>query len=240
MKPAEREKLITKHVSLVQYIVGRISISLPEAVDREDLVSAGIVGLIKAVDRFDPMRGVKFETYASALVRGEIMESLRAKDWVPRSVRRRARELAAVIADLELRLGRPPEDTDIAEALELDMDQYYKLLSEASATTLVSLEEALGGDEPGERDHGGGAWEPGDAFANPLAQIEEREVKRLVAEAVTNLPEREQFVIGLYYQEELTLREIGEVLGVTESRVCQIHTQAVARLRGAVQRQLRV
>lgn len=235
----QREQIIRDHVHIVRFVVGRMTTQLPGSVDREDLISAGILGLIKAVDRFDPNRGVKFETYATTVVRGEVMESLRARDWAPRSLRRKLRHLGEVMTRLEGRLSRAPEEDEIAEEMEMSLEEYHKFLADASAATVCSMEELLASDEPTERlvDD---PREPTDDFADPSLVIETRELRRLVAEAVMRLPERERTVISLYYEQELTLKEIGEVLGVTESRICQIHTQATARLRAAVTRELRV
>ncbi|MCE5218569.1 FliA/WhiG family RNA polymerase sigma factor [bacterium] len=239
MTRAERERLIADHIRLVHQIVGRIGAHLPETVEREDLVSAGILGLIKAVDRYDPGRGAKLATYASSVIKGEIMEWLRSKDWAPRSVRRRARELATLSAGLEYELGRAPTEAEIAEAMGVDIDQYRKLLDETSAAAVLSLEETLAGvdderEPPSTRQDGCGE------FADPALQVENEDVRRVLVGAVERLPERERQVVGMYYQEGLTLKEIGAVLGVTESRVCQIHSQAIARLRGVAARELLV
>lgn len=239
MTRTERERLIVEHVGLVHQIVGRIGAHLPETVEREDLISAGILGLIKAVDRYDPTRGAKLATYASTVIKGEVMEWLRSKDWAPRSVRRKARELAKVVGQLEYEKGRPPSEEEIAEALEITVDAYQQLLTQTSATVLLSLEGTLGaGDD--ERDGELVDLEPMAEFADPAEHVERAEVKRLLVSAVRRLPDREKQVIGMYYQHELTLREIGQVLGVTESRVCQIHSQAIARLRGIASRELSV
>lgn len=237
--PAERERVIREHAHVVKYVIGRLTGHLPGSVDREDLVSAGILGLIKAVDRFDPSRGVKFETYATTVVRGEVMESLRARDWAPRSLRRRLRQLAEVINRLEAVLLRAPEEEEIAVEMGMEIEAYHRFLAAASAATVTSMEELLLGDEPAD-EVGDLGREPSEEFADPLVVIEKRELRRLVAQAVMALPERERSVISLYYEQELTLKEIGEIMGVTESRVCQIHTQATARLRAAVQRELRL
>jgi len=239
LTPAMREQIICEHVHIVKHIVGRIIAQLPSHVDREDLISAGILGLIKAVDRFDPSRGVKFETYATTVVRGEIMESLRAKDWAPRSVRRKLRQLAEVVAGLEAQLMRAPEEDEVAEAMGMSLEEYHRFLSEASAASLASLEEVLLGQEPAdETDHLNNESSPD--FADPLAIVEQAEMRRLVAKAVAALPERERTILSLYYEQELTLEEIGQIMGVTESRICQIHTQACARMRAFIQRELRI
>lgn len=236
--PAHREEVICSNVHIVKFVVGRITSQLPANIDREDLVSAGILGLIKAVDRFDPGRGVKFETYATTVVRGEVMESLRAKDWAPRSMRRKLRQLAEVVNQLEARLLRAPEEEEVAEAMEMSLAEYHHFLSDASTASVGSLEELLVGEEPAEgATYGPG--EPSESFADPLAILERSEMRRLVAQAVAALPERERTIISLYYEQELTLKEIGEIMGVTESRICQIHTQACARLRAHVQRELK-
>lgn len=236
MTRAERERLIAEHICLVHHIVGRIGAHLPDNVEREDLVSAGILGLIKAIDRYDERRGAKLSTYAGSVIRGEVMESLRAKDWAPRSVRRRARQIAEVTARLEYVLGRPPTEAEIAEELDLDLDAYHKALEEISGATLLSLEEALAGDDD-DRDGDAPDLHPQDEFADPALQLQDQDTRRVLVAAVERLPEREKQVIGLYYQDELTLKEIGAVLGVTESRVCQIHSQAIARLRGIAARE---
>ena len=238
MDAQQRETLINEHVELVHYVVGRIAISLPPSVDREDLVSAGLIGLIKAVDRFDTSRGVKFETYASQVIRGEIMESLRARDWAPRSLRRRARELAEVVAELEAKIGQPPADAEIAQALDLSMNEYYELLGKISGTTIASLEEIVGDQSGREADQLGPVEPADDYYGNPLDNLEQNELRKMVAQVIEELPPREKHILALYYQEGLTLREIGEILGVTESRICQIHTQTISRLRGRLLREL--
>lgn len=236
MDPATREKLIVQHVSLVHHIVGRIGAHLPDNVEREDLVSAGILGLIKAVDRYDPTRGAKLATYASSVIRGEVMECLRSKDWAPRSVRRRARDAARTAARLEYELGRPPAEHEIAAALGLDIDEYRDLLDETSAATLLSLEEALAGDDdPNDETED---VEPWDTYGDPSIRVEQEAIRKVISQAVTRLPERERQVIALYYQEGMTLKEIGLILEVTESRICQIHGQAIQRLRGMAEREL--
>lgn len=237
--PALREEAIHEHVHIVKYVVGRITAQLPANVDREDLQSAGILGLIKAVDRFDPGRGVKFETYATTVVRGEVMESLRAKDWAPRSMRRKLRQLAAVVNQLEAELVRAPDEDEVAEAMGMSLEDYHRFLSDASTASVASLEELLAGEEP-QDPTGYAPGEQSEEYADPLAIVERAELRRLVAEAVMALPDRERTIMSLYYEQELTLKEIGQIMGVTESRVCQIHTQATARLRAAIQRELRV
>jgi RNA polymerase sigma factor for flagellar operon FliA len=233
---SERQKLIEDHVGLVHYVVGRIALRLPDGVDREDLESAGIVGLIKAADRYDPARQVKFATYASAVIRGEIMEALRAKDWAPRSLRRRYRQLEETIAHLQAQLQRQPTEAEIRRELGLGETEYRQLLWETSGMAVSSLEELM---ELTDSAHGEESFvEPAGTAEDPAQVVDEQALAQLLAEAVEQLPERDRTVIGLYYQDELTLREIGEVLDVTESRVCQIHTQAITRLRSSLRNKL--
>ncbi|MGC9317199.1 MAG: FliA/WhiG family RNA polymerase sigma factor [Armatimonadota bacterium] len=234
----QRERLITEHVGLVRYIAGRVAVRLPDSVQREDLESAGIVGLIKAADRFEPGRGVKFATYASTVIRGEVMELLRSRDWAPRSVRRRYRELERTVAELQRQLGRQPTDQQIRRAMSLSDEQYQELLSSTAAVAVQSLEEMMEGEDGGGAHDAGPIGEPAAFGEDPAEIVDQQALQDLLARAVDDLPERDRIVIGLYYQDELTLREIGEVLDVTESRVCQIHTQAIARLRASVQEML--
>ncbi len=226
----ERDKLIEDHIDLVHYIVGRVTVTLPDSVDREDLVSAGIIGLIKAVDRFDPERGVKFATYASTVIRGEVMESLRARDWAPRGLRRQGREIARTIGELETQLGYAPSDEEIAKALQREVEKYHQGLGEISGAMLLSLEEMIEARPHLEAE----PLKPGQdaSYRSPASTVEQAEIQQMIAQAIEQLPEREKHIVALYYQEELTLREIGEVLGVTESRICQIHAQAISRLHG--------
>lgn len=234
----QRERLITEHVGLVKYIVGRVAVRLPESVEREDLESAGIMGLIKAADRFEPGRGVKFATYASTVIRGQVMELLRSRDWAPRSVRRRYRELERTVATLQRQLGRQPTEEEIGRAMGLSDNEYQELLSSTAVIAVASLEEMMEGEDGAQECDAEPLGEPAAFGEDPAEIIDQQALKDLLARAVDNLPERDRIVIGLYYQDELTLREIGEVLDVTESRVCQIHTQAIARLRASVQEML--
>jgi RNA polymerase sigma factor for flagellar operon FliA len=228
---AIRDRLILTYAPLVKYVAGRLGSGLPAHVDEADLVSYGLLGLIGAIDRFDPEREIKFETYAVARIRGAIIDELRSLDWVPRSVRSRAREIERTIAELERRLGRPPEDEEIAAKLGISEDELQESLTDISRTSIAALDELWsaspsGGDPVALIDT---IEDP--LAAEPQAEMAQTEVRELLGEAIARLPEREKVVVTLYYYEELTLREIGEVLGVTESRVSQLHTKAVLRLR---------
>lgn len=235
--PQARNQIIERYAYLVKITAGRVVTSLPPTLDREDLVSAGIMGLIKAVDQFDPSRQVKFETYAIALIRGAILELLRSEDWVPRSVRDRVKHLERTYSALESRLGRPPTEEEITEALGITLEEYHQLLYDAGRTNLISLDDLiLGTQDAGEKLHVADVLS--DATADPIAEVEQREMHRLLAEAIDRLPDRERLVIALYYYEGLTFREIGRVLSVSESRVYQLHTQAVLRLRNHLQRDM--
>lgn len=230
-----RDQIIERYAYLVKITAGRVVTSLPPTLDREDLVSAGVMGLIKAVDQFDPSRQVKFETYAIALIRGAILELLRSEDWVPRSVRDRVKNLERTYSALESRLGRPPTEEEIIEAMGLTIEDYHQLLCDAGRTNLLSLDDLiLGSHDANEKLHISDILS--DTTSDPIAEVEQREMRRLLTAAVDRLPERERLVIALYYYEGLTFREIGRVLEVSESRVYQLHTQAVLRLRNYLQR----
>ena len=225
-----RDRLILTYAPLVKYVAGRLGSGLPAHVDDDDLVSYGLLGLIGAIERYDPDRDVKFETYAIARIKGSIIDELRSLDWVPRSVRSRARDIERAIGELESRLGRAPTDEEIAGKLGVSEDELNESLSEISRTSIAALDElwtvSSGGDSVALIDTIEDEQGP-----NPQAALDETELREAIADAISRLPEREKLVVTLYYYEELTLREIGEVLGVTESRVSQLHTKAILRLK---------
>ena len=226
-----REELILHYAPLVKYVAGRVSSGLPPSVEFGDLVSYGVFGLLDAIERFDPTRGIKFETYALARVKGAIIDELRADDWVPRSVRLKAREIERAYVALESELRRIPTDEEVAERLGFSIEEYVSLLGKMSLISLVALDElwTVGGDRP---DRISLADTVEDVkVKDPSQTFELEEMKDMIADAINRLPERERIVISLYYYEGLTMREIGEVLSVTESRVCQMHTKAILRLR---------
>jgi RNA polymerase sigma factor for flagellar operon FliA len=222
--PKARERLIVHYSPLVKFVAGRVGAGLPSSVDPGDLVSAGVFGLIDAVERFEAERGVKFETFAVPRIRGAIFDGLRALDWVPRSVRSRAREVETAIHDLEAAHGRSPSEDEIAAHLGITLHEFQRWLTSVASTTVGPLDRALvAGAEPRSL--------RGETPDSPAGAFEEDEVRRSVRAEVRKLPDRDKLVLSLYYDEGLTLAEIGGVLGVTESRVSQIHTKAVLQLR---------
>jgi RNA polymerase sigma factor FliA len=231
---ALRDRLILTYAPLVKYVAGRLGSGLPAHVDDDDLISYGLLGLIGAIERYDPDRDVKFETYAIARIKGSIIDELRAMDWVPRSVRARARDIERAIAELERKLHRAPSDDEIAGKLGITVEELEGSLTDISRSSIAALDELWtvntggggGGDQVALIDTIEDAEAP-----DPQGSLSQTEMKEAVGEAIARLPEREKLVVTLYYYEELTLREIGEVLGVTESRVSQLHTKAILRLK---------
>ena len=229
-----RAQLIEHFAYLVKITAGRVISNMPPSLEREDLVSAGIVGLIKAVDQFDPNRQVKFETYAIALIRGAILEMLREDDWVPRSTRERVKLLDRTCREMEIRLKRPASEDEMAAELNLTQEEYQKLLVETGRTALLSLEDILVGSDSGEKLVLSDVIQ--DDGITPTAEAEMHERKRMLTKAIDRLPQRERQVISLYYYEGMTFKEIGRILTISESRVYQLHTQAAVRLQGYLQR----
>src|SRR6266516_4075558 len=227
---AARERLVVAYSPMVKFVAGRLGAGLPSHVDDADLISYGLMGLIGAIERFEPERGIKFETFAMTRIRGAIIDELRSLDWVPRSVRSRAREIERAIAVLERELMRAPTDDEIAKKLGIEPEELEDSLREISRTSVAALDELWspmgGGDQIALID----TIEDGSG-PDPESSLEQTEIREALAEPIWSLPEREKLVVTLYYYEELTLREIGEVLGVTESRVSQLHTKAILRLK---------
>lgn len=232
-----RQALVEAHVGLVRYVAGRLAVGLPHYLEFPDLYGAGLLGLIQAIDNFDRSRGIKFETYAIPRIRGAILDELRSQDWFPRSLRRKSREVEEAYARLESKLGRAASDEEVANDLDLSLPEFDRLMTQVSAATIVSIETELHPDE------GGSVHRIIDTIADlqaavPGDTLAEDEMRGLIVACLDELSEKERLVLTLYYYEELTLREIGEVLQVTESRVCQVHTKAIFRLRGKLERKL--
>lgn len=225
-----RSYLVEKYSPLVKHVAGRVAIGMPQNVEFDDLVSYGVFGLLDAIEKFDPEREIKFKTYAMTRIRGSIFDELRSVDWIPRSIRQKAKQLEQVIGMLENQDGKAVEDEDIAKELGISVEEYSSLLTKLSGTSLVSLNDIwFLGDENDEVSFMETLESP--ANMNPDVIIEKEEIKNIIVEAIKTLPEKEKKVIVLYYYEDLTLKEIGEVLEVTESRISQLHTKAVMRLR---------
>ena len=229
-----RERLILRYAPVVKFVAGRMAVGMPNHVDRADLTSYGMFGLLDALEKFDVDAGVKFETYASRRIRGAIVDELRSMDWVPRSVRRKAREIERAIAQLQTELHRPPSEEEIAERLEISVEQLADDLTQVSMTSIAALDGALtsvDGDSISIID-----TVVDDTFDTPHEAIDEHVMRDLLSGAVDRLSERERTVIALYYFEGMTLRQVGEIIGVTESRVCQIHSKAILGLRSRLER----
>jgi len=227
-----RERLILHYSPLVKYVAGRVGVGLPPNIEQADLVSYGIFGLIDAIEKFDIERAIKFETYAISRIKGAIIDELRSIDWIPRSVRYKAREVEKAYAVLEAKLHRSPTEAEVAAELGIKLEDLHQIFSQVSFVGVVALDELLtAGGEKGDKLSLVDTLEDTRA-EDPVAAFETEETKYLLARAINTLPEREKIVVTLYYYEGLTLAEIGQVLGVTESRICQMHTKAVLQLRG--------
>jgi RNA polymerase sigma factor for flagellar operon FliA len=235
LRQEARRDLVDIYARIVKYVAGRMAIGLPHYVEFNDLISAGLLGLIQAIDNFDHERGIKFETYAIPRIRGSILDELRSQDWFPRSLRRKAKQLEDAYATLEVKLGRPATDAEVAKKLDIMVEELDSMVGEVSIATIMSLDADTSGEDSE------GSTSLGDYLADvnneDVEQIlAKQEMKDLIGTRMSELPEKEQLVLVLYYYEELTLKEIGEILDVTESRVCQIHTKAILRLKGKIER----
>lgn len=231
MTRKRRDEQILRYAPLVKQVVNRMTVRMPQSVDRDALLQAGAIGLMAALEKFDETKSVRFETYAKIRIRGAVLDEMRAADRVPRSVRSKDTRIEKAFANLQKRLGRPPDEQEVADHLGIPLDEYFDLLDEARPVKVISTEdlppdflERYGcGKLQDEVDHG-----------NPLSLLENEELKEQIKKAIDALPGKERTVLALYYYEELNLKEIGQVLNLTESRICQIHTQALLRLRGAL------
>ena len=229
--PAVREKLILEYSHLVKYVAGRLNIYFGSNVEYDDLVGFGVFGLIDAIDKFDVNKGVKFETYASLRIRGAIIDSVREMDWIPRSLRQKNKELEKVYWEIENQLGHTASDREVADRLGVTLEEFYKLLTDISVSPMVSLEEFL------EQNYEIGVDVPNlNKEDRPENYVELSELRDILGTAINKLPEKEKTVISLYYYEELTLKEISAIMKVSESRISQLHTKAILRLRGKLSR----
>ncbi len=228
--PAIREFFIKQYAPLVKYVAGKVAVGMPSNVEFDDLVGFGVFGLLDAIDKFDPDKNVKFKTYAVTRIRGSIFDELRSIDWVPRSVRQKTREIEDAIVNLESKLGRTASDTEIAGSLGVSENEFHQTLFKISGTSIMSLNDVWYSGDDSERISIGDSIESPSSL-NPDVIVEREEIKRVIVEAINELPEKEKMVLVLYYYEDLTLKEIGQVLNVTESRVSQLHTKANLRLR---------
>ncbi|MBF0416284.1 MAG: FliA/WhiG family RNA polymerase sigma factor [Magnetococcales bacterium] len=231
-----RDDVIIKYAPMVKYVASRISMKLPQSVDIDDLIQVGVLGLIDAVAKFDPNRGIKFQTYAEFRVRGAILDELRAMDWVPRAVRQVSGHIQSVYQQLEGELGRPAEDEEVANRLQITLNEFYEQLDSVRGISILSFEDIRPSLEEEE-------WDILEILADPdvedpLESIGLQEMRLAMSEAIDSLPEKERLVLTLYYYEELTMCEIGEVLGLTESRISQLHSKAALRMRAKMRRVL--
>lgn len=226
-----RNRMIVEHLPLVKYVAGRIASRLPSHVEVDDLVNAGVIGLIDAIDKFDSERQIKFKTYAEFRIKGSILDELRSLDWMPRSTRQKATRLERAYVEIEQRQGRPAQDDEVAQLLGVSREELQNLLLEARGISLVSIEDLHTENEDStERNLLECLADP--EMLSPSEVVNLDQVYAVVAEAIDQLPEKERLALTLYYYEELTMKEIGEIMGITESRVSQIHTKAILRLRG--------
>ena len=228
--PKIRDHFVNQYAPLVKYVAGKLAIGMPQNVDFDDLVGYGVFGLLDAIEKFDPDRDIKFKTYAVTRIRGAIYDELRSIDWVPRSVRQKAKEVERVIGKLENRLGRAAADEEIAKELGMDIKDFHTLILKLSGVSILSLSDIwYVGDESDKVSVMETIESP--RSLNPDVIVEREEIKNIIVQAITELPDKEKKVLILYYYEDLTLKEIGEVLQVTESRISQLHTKAIMRLR---------
>jgi len=235
MDIAERDRLISQYAPLVKTIAGRMALRLPQHISQDDLKSSGLMGLLDAIDKYDAGKGVEFKSYAEFRIRGAMIDELRSMDWVPRSVRRNAKKLSEAYSRVENREMRPAKDEEVAAELELSVEEFYRLLDESKGISVIHEYEALGHSSRGvsqgdddDRIHILGI------DITPLESLNRSEAVRIIAESIDRLPKNERTVVSLYYYEELTMKEIGDIMGYTESRVSQLHTKAVLRLRNGL------
>ena len=232
-KKTDKELLLTQHMPLVKRLAHHMKAKLPPSVEVDDLIQAGMIGLFDAISRYEETHGAQFETYAVLRIRGAMLDELRNSDWLPRSTRQNMRKIEAAMQSLQQKLGRPPNETEVAKAMKLSLGAYQDLLGDSGGHQLVYYE-----DFKGEDDDGSFLDRYSVDDEDPLRALLDTDFRQAVINAIDNLPPREKILMGLYYEEELNLKEIGAVMGVSESRVSQLHTQAVARLRAALKEQL--
>ena len=229
--PHIRDTLVRQYAPLVKYVAGKVAVGMPHNVEFDDLVGYGVFGLFDAIEKFDPNKHVKFKTYAVTRIRGAIFDELRSIDWVPRSVRQKTREIEETVRRLEASLGRAASDQEIADSLGISIKEFEKTMLKISGTSILSLNDVWYTGEDNDKVSIADSIESPHSL-NPDVIVEKDEIKRVIVQAIHEIPEKEKTVLVLYYYEDLTLKEIGQVLDVTESRVSQLHTKAILRLRG--------